>query len=239
MKTLSSPHFYRLGAVCCAYYVAAQLFQEISFHFGINDSASGIAEIMQRLAPLDRFRSILILLGFSLIPIITAYAGVALNRYRARPGASLLGFAFAVLFVGSEASVRSIDFFLVSRKWAFEYRAASLESARQVIASRIQIWDDGIAAFYFALLGFHMLSSLCFALATWDRDKWDVVVALGFWATAMESAARLAEGYLGQSWMASLNSAAYFPVVLFSFGTLALWLWQQAGKTKLSEVASD
>lgn len=239
MKISSSPNFYRLGAVCCAYYVVAQLFQEISFHFGINDSASGEAGILQRRAPLDQFRLILILLGFSLIPIITAYAGVALRRYRTQPAASLLGFAFAVLFVGSEASARSIDFFLVSRKWAFEYRAATLESVHQVIGSRIQVWDDAIAAFYFALLGVHMLSSLCFAVATWDRDKWDVIVALGFWVSAMESAARLSQSYLGQSWMASINSAAYFPVVLLSFGTLATWLWRQAKSAEPSSAIPE
>jgi len=238
MKISSSPNFYRLGAVCCAYYVAAQLFQEISFHFGINDSAGGEAEILQRRTPLDQFRLILILLGFSLIPIITAYAGVALRRYRARPAASLLGFAFAVMFVGFEASTRSIDFFLISRKWAVEYRAATLESVRQVIGSRIQVWDDAIAAFYFALLGVHMLSSLCFAVATWDRDKWDVIVALGFWVSAMESVARLSESYLGQSWVASINSAAYLPVVLLSFGTLAIWLWRQAKSAELSPAIS-
>src|SRR5215469_6487294 len=117
-RSYSSPTFYRLGAYCCAYYVAAQLFQEISFHLGIHDSASGEAEILQRLTRFDQFRLILILLGFSVIPIITAYAGVALRRYQVRPAASMLGFAFAVMFVGFEARTRSIDFFLISRKWS-------------------------------------------------------------------------------------------------------------------------
>jgi len=232
-RSYSSPTFYRLGAYCCAYYVAAQLFQEISFHLGIHDSASGEAEILQRLTRFDQFRLILILLGFSVIPIITAYAGVALRRYQVRPGASLLGFTFSILFVGSEASVRSIDFFLISRRWVVTYQATALESVRQAIASRIQVWDDAIAAFYFALLGVHMLASLCFAVATWDHDKWDIIVALGFCVSALGSAGRLAEGYLGQRWLGHLNNAAYFAVVLFSFGTLGLWLWWQAQSTEL------
>jgi hypothetical protein len=97
-----SPAFYRIGAACCVYYVTAQLIQEITFHFGINDSAEGQAEILQRLTCLDQFRSVLILLGFTFIRIITAFAGVALRRYQIRPAASTLGFAFATLFVAAE-----------------------------------------------------------------------------------------------------------------------------------------
>jgi hypothetical protein len=100
-KTFSSTLFYRLAAVCCVYYVVAQLIQEIVFHLGINDSASGEAEILQRLMFLDQFRAGAILLGFSLIPILAAYAGVALRRYPVRSAASLLGFAFSLVFVGS------------------------------------------------------------------------------------------------------------------------------------------
>ena len=129
-------------------------------------------------------------------PIITAFAGVAIRRYRFRPAASILGFAFSLLFVGMEMSVRSIDLFLVSRNWAVGYGAAASEAARQAIAERIQIWDESVAA--------------------------------GFIASATESAARLAEGYLGQAWLSGFNNAAYFPVVLLNFGTLAMWLGRQA-----------
>jgi hypothetical protein len=66
--------------------------------------------------PLDQFRAVLILLGFTFIPIITAFAGVALRRYRIRPAASMLGFAFSAVFVAAEMSVRSLDLFLVSNR---------------------------------------------------------------------------------------------------------------------------
>jgi hypothetical protein len=231
-KSFSSALFYRLAAACCVYYVAAQLLQEIVFHLGINDSASGEAEILQRLTFLDQLRAVAILLGFSLIPILAAYAAVALCRYAHRPAASLLGFAFSLLFVGSEAGVRSIDLFFVSKKWAAAYRATADASVHAGIAGQIQAWDDAVGAFYYALLGAHLLSALCFAVATWDRESfWDRAVALGFAATAAECASRLAEGYLGQTWLDGLNHAAYFPIVLLSFGTLAVWLWRQAGTT--------
>ena len=220
--------FYRVAATCCIYYVLAQLVQEVVFHLGINDSPAGEAEILQRLTSLDQFRAIVVLLGFSLIPVLPAYASVALRRYPFRPAVSLLGFGFSLLFVGSEASVRSIDFFLVSRKWAAAYQAASTEAIRHAIAGRIQIWDDAIGAFYYALLGVCLLSSACFALACWDNDRWNRMVAVGFASTAIESASRLAEGYLGQTWMSAANNVAYFPIVLLNFGTLAAWLWREA-----------
>ena len=112
----TSALFYRLAAVCSVYYIAAQFLQEIAFHLGLNDSASGEAEILQRLTFLDQFRAVALLLGFSFIPILATYAGVGLGRYSLRPAASLLGFAFSLLFVGSEAGVRSIDLFLVTKE---------------------------------------------------------------------------------------------------------------------------
>jgi hypothetical protein len=224
-----SRRFYRLGAACCIYYVAAQLTQEITFHFGLNVSASGEAEILQRLLPLDQLRAVLILLGFTFVPIVAAYASVALLRYRGRPASSLLGFAFSLLFVGTEASVRSIDLFLISRKWAVLYQAASSEGLRNAIAAQIQIWDECVGALYFGLLGVHLLSSGCFAIARWDReDKWNRIVALGFVLTAVECASRIAESYLGQTWLSGANYAAYFPIVLLNFGSLAIWLWRRA-----------
>jgi hypothetical protein len=232
-KTLSSTLFYRLAAFCSAYYVVAQLLQEIVFHLGLNDAASGEAEILQRLTFLDQFRAWALLLAFSFIPILAAYAGVALRRYSFRPTASLLGLAYSLLFVGSEAGARSIDLFLVSKKWAAGYQATADATIRAGIAGQIQTWDDAVGAFYYALLGAHLLSALCFALATWDRESfWDRAVAVGFVATAVECVSRLAEGYLGQTWLDSLNRAAYFPIVLLNFGTLAVWLWRQGGTTR-------
>jgi hypothetical protein len=227
-KASPSPAFLRFGAACCVYYIAAQLVQQLSIYLGINDSATGEAEILQRLTTLDQLRAVLILLGFTLIPIVTAFAGVALRRFRFRPAASLLGFAFAVLFVASEMSVRSIDFFLVSRNWAAEYGAAP-SALKAAILERISVWDGAVGAFYFALLAVHMLSSICFAIAVWDRnERWSLAAALGFAAAAMTGIGRLLEGYLGQSWMDGLNHAVYIPVVVVNFGTLGAWLWRQA-----------
>jgi len=52
-KDFSPALFCRLAAVCCAYYIAAQLLQEIIFHLGINDAASREKEILQRLMFLE------------------------------------------------------------------------------------------------------------------------------------------------------------------------------------------
>jgi hypothetical protein len=232
-KASSSTLFYRFAAFCSTYYIIAQLLQEIVFHLGLNDSAFGEAEILQRLTFLDQFRAVALLLGFSFIPILTAYAGVALRCFFLRPAASLLGFAFAVLFVGSEAGVRSIDLFLVSKKWAAAYQATADATIRAGIAVQIQMWEDAVGAYYYALLGAHLLSSLCFAIAAWDRDShWNRALTLGFAATALECTSRLAEGYLGQTWLDGLNHAAYFPIVLLNFGILAVWLWREGGTTR-------
>jgi len=140
----------------------------------------------------------------------------------------VLGFAFSFLFVGMELSTRSVDLFLISRTWAVQYQAAASEALRHAIAGRIQVWDDSVGALYFALLGAHLLASVCFAIALWDReDKWNRIVALGFALTGVECVGRIAEGYRGQTWLDGPNHAAYFPVVLLNLGTLAVWLWKQ------------
>jgi hypothetical protein len=70
------------------------------------------------------------------------------------------------------------------QKGAAAYQANADATIRAAIAGQIQTWDDAVGAFYYALLGAHMLSSLCFALATWGRESfWDRAVAVGFVAT--------------------------------------------------------
>jgi hypothetical protein len=97
--------FLSLGAAGCVDYLVAQLIREITFHLGVDDPATGEAGILQRLTPLDQVRAVLILLGFSFIPILAPYAGAALRWYRVRPAASLLGFACSLLRVGLRDSI--------------------------------------------------------------------------------------------------------------------------------------
>lgn len=228
-------NFFRFGALCCVYYIAAQLIQWVTFYHGINATATGVAEIVQHGTWLDQFRQWLILLSFTLIPILAAYAGVAVQRFRKRPAASLLGFAFACLFVGTEAAIRSVDLFLISWRWVPEYNSAASEAIRQAVVARVQIWDDAVSALYFALLGADMLASISFAVATWDTDdRWNRIVAVGFAANALECASRLASDYFGQTWLGAANYVAYFPIVILAYGSLSVWLWRQTGPVTVS-----
>jgi hypothetical protein len=216
--------FYRFATACCAYYVIAQVIQEAAFRHGINDAATREQGILQRLMPLDQFRLSVILLSF--FPILVAFAAVALRRVRS-PAAALLGFTFSFLFVAAEVSTRSIDLFWVSRKWAAEYHSATSPAIQQLIADRIQLWEESLGAFYFVLLAGHLLASACFAIATWDDDRWNRIVAIAFILNAVRLASRVAEGYLGQRWLDPVNDAVYFPAVVLIFGTLTAWLWKQ------------
>jgi hypothetical protein len=220
-----SVNFYRLATACCACYVVAQVIQEVAFQYGVNDAAAGEAGILQRLLPLDQFRLAVMLISF--FPVLVAFAAVALRRMSSSPAASLLGFTFSFLFVAAEVSTRSIDLFLVSRKWAVEYHAAASPAVQQMIAGRIQVWADSVGAFYFLLLAGHLLASICFALATWDSDRWNRIVAIAFIANAVRLAGRVAEGSMGQSWLDPINNVVYFPAVALIFGTLTVWLWKQ------------
>ncbi|HYL68068.1 MAG TPA: hypothetical protein VEX69_02795 [Candidatus Limnocylindria bacterium] len=226
-----SANFYRFAAACSAFYVVAQITQEITFHSGINDSASGELAILQRLEPLDQFRLTVILLSF--FPIVVAFGAVALRRAKMRPAASLLGFAFSLLFVIGEIINRSIDLFVISRRWAVEYQAATSPTVKQLLADRIQIWDETFGGYYFVLRMGLWLGCLCFAVATWEKhERWNQVVAVALAANALRAAGRLAESYMGQAWLGPVNEAVYFPATLLIYGTLAAWLWRQAGEVQ-------
>jgi hypothetical protein len=225
----SSANFYRLAAVCGAFYVVAQVVQEITFHYGINDSAAGEQAILQRLMRLDQFRLTVLLLSFFAITI--AFGAVALRRARMQPAASLLGFAFTFVFVIAEILNRSIDLFVISQRWAAEYQATASAAAKQVLADRIEVWSESFGGYYFVLRMGLFLGCLCFAVATWDTSKrWNQIVAIAFAANAARVGGRIAEGFLGQAWLAPVNDAVYFPASVLIYGTLAVWLWRQASE---------
>jgi hypothetical protein len=226
-KSYSSANFYRFAAVCAACYVVAQIIQEFAFHHGISDSPVGEQAILQRLMPLDQFRLTLLLLSF--FPITVAFAAVALRQVRIRPAASVLGFSFSLLFVIGEIVNRSIDLFVISKHWAMQYQATVSVAAKQLIAERIQVWTESFTGYYFIIRVGLLLGCLCFAIATWDRRRrWNQFIALVFAVNAARSAGRLAEGFMGQAWLAPLNDALYFPASVLIYGSLAVWLWKQA-----------
>ena len=226
-KSLSSANFSRFAAVCAACYVVAQVVQEFTFHHGISDSPVGEQAILQRLMPLDQFRLTLLLLSF--FPITVAFAAVALRQVRLRPAASVLGFSFSLLFVIGEIVNRSLDLFVISKQWAVQYQGTAPLAAKQLIAERIQGWSESFTGYYFIIRIGLLLGCLCFAIATWDRRRrWNQFIAVVFATNSARSAGRLAEGFMGQAWLAPLNDAIYFPASVLIYGSLAVWLWKQA-----------
>jgi len=227
VKSYSSANFYRFAAICAACYVVAQIIQEFAFHHGISDSPVGEQAILQRLVPFDQFRLTLLLLSF--FPITVAFAAVALRQARMRPAASILGFSFSLLFVIGEIINRSIDLFVISKQWAMQYQGTGSVAVKQLIAERIQVWTESFTGYYFIIRIGLLLGCLCFAIATWDRRRrWNQFIAIVLAANAARSAGRLAEGFMGQAWLAPLNDAIYFPATVLIYGSLAVWLWKQA-----------
>jgi hypothetical protein len=236
-KSSLSANFYRFAAVCGFYYVAAQIFQEFAFHHGISDSPVGEQAILQRLMPLDQFRLMGILSSFFAITVV--FAAVALRQARMRPAASVLGFSFSFLFVIGEIINRSIDLFVISKQWAVEYQAAASLTIKQAVAERIQVWNDSFTGYYFVLRIGLFLGCLCFAIATWEkRERWNQFVAIVFAANALRAFGRVAEGFMGQSWLAQVNDAIYFPATVLIYGSLAVWLWKQARSIRQEHLAT-
>ena len=183
-------------------------------------------QILIRLQYADRLRGACVLLGILLL--LLAYYGIAFRRLACKPATSLLALMFSILFVSTELCYRTVDLFVVSMRWAPQYFVTSSLATRGVISGRIQVWDEVVAGWYFLLLFAHLLASLFFFAATWDRtNRWNQAVAFAFSLNSVRIVGRLLEGYAGQKWLEPFNTHLYYPLHLIIFGMVALWLWHQ------------
>jgi hypothetical protein len=158
-------------------------------------------------APLDEARAVLLLVShFALVPL---YAAVALRRFRHAPAAAVCGVLFGALFVLFELAYRSIEVF---------------------VPGPIARWDEIVEAWYFPLLGAHLLSTTAFTVACWPRagdDGWQAVAAAAFGLNALRLVGRMLGGYAGVAPLAALSGPAYFPAMATVLALLLAWLVRQ------------
>ena len=218
-----------LGALVAGFYVAAQLAQQVVFHFVLPDAPDAAAEIARRLLLSDRVRQGVVLASLFLVPI--AYAALASARWRFAPGAVIVGLLFGLLFATLESAYRSIDLLTVGG-WAAEFVATTDPVQRDTLLGRFRLWDGAVGALYLPLLAAHALSSAAFAVAVCagKPDRWDRILAIALGANALRGLLRTLQMHAGIAALGPLNATLYLPVTLLTYGMLSAWLVRAALK---------
>lgn len=228
-----SSAFLALGALAAAFYVVAQLIQQIVFRLILPDAPDAAAEFASRLLAPDRVRQMVVLASLFLVPL--AYAALASARWTWAPGAAVVGLIFGLLFAALESAYRSIDLFAVG-SWAAELVVATDPVERDALLGRFDLWEGVVSALYLPLLAAHALSSAAFAVAVAggspDLDRWDRLLVIAFAANAIRAFLRILQMHAGVGALGPPNAALYLPVTLLTYGMLSAWLARAAAKRR-------
>lgn len=214
---------YQNSAIALFCFVAAQAFQTIALDRWIPTPHSAQESLALYLSPINELRAVLV--GAAILGLVLPYLVIALRYVAKDPIFSILGFLFALGFVGAETAHRSIDFFLVGECWAREFGGSS-SIERSVLLEHFALWNDITRAWYFPLLLSHLISSFCFLRVTWTdwgRRGWFRLAPVAFFLNALRLLGRLLSMFAGQAWLNGLNNDLYFPVVFTVDALLIVW----------------
>ncbi len=225
--TLTARHYQLAGAGLCVF-MAAQVFQALCFLFWFPEAQSAAEDFAVRLGGLDRSRALAVLFG--IVALTVTYAVIAMDRFAKAPLASLLGFAFTMIFVVFELLHRGLDFVMVSQQWAGAFATATDAGERALLTQRHEFWGSFTGAIYFPLVLSGLIAWTCFAIATWNAGQgWLRLASIAFTLNAFRTLGRLLGNYTGVTWFDFLDSFALYLVLVFLVhGMLATWLFLKA-----------
>jgi hypothetical protein len=229
MEASRLPRLYRLAGFCVLFFLFAQIFQALCYWLWLPDAQSLSQDLLQRTLVLDRVRSLLVMGG--IVALLLPYVTIALARFPKASAASVLGVIFGTLFVAAELFHRSLDFFVISLRWATAYRISDL--GRDLILQRFELWNQVVQGWYFPLLLTHLLASICFLVATWEkagRGWW--LAPAAFALNAARLLGRILSTFAGQAWLAAFNDLpVYFTLVAITNAMLAAWFFWSANRS--------
>ena len=229
---LVSRRTYVIAGIIILFFVAAQIFQELSYRLWIPATHSIAEEITVRTMPIDKVRSLLVMA--TILGLIVPYAVITLRYLRSAPLATLLGFTFVTLFIAAEVSHRGVDFFVISQQWSHQFQTAA-DPVKDVILNRYTLWNEMVQGWYFPLMLAYLLASLCFAFVTSrDRDRWYWLAPFALLLNALRLLGRILASFVGQRWLEGLNGSLYFPFVFVINVMLVIWFF----KRKEEEIAA-
>jgi hypothetical protein len=211
-----------LGFLSAVVYLAAQSYQYALFTNGTLTAGSILDTLHERVTSHGRILSLGILISFFLLP--NYYLAIAACLARRRPAAAVTGLVFSLMFVFIEIVQRSIDYFVVTDRWAASL-AGLAGASPETVVERARDWSDLTIAVYVPLLAAHLLGSLYFLSATCALDRpWNLILSGALILNCVRLTARLAEFGCDARWLVSLNQSLHYPLGLLVFGSFSVWL---------------
>jgi hypothetical protein len=148
---------------------------------------------------------------------------VAACRRLGASGWALAGLAWIGLFLVFELLNRGFEIANVLA-WERAWLASPDEAMRGKLAERINLFGELQATASLLILPCYALGSAAFALAIGGRDRWSRFARLGVALNAARATLRFGALVLGISFLGPVSDAIFFPVMIFQYVALGVWL---------------
>ena len=230
---MKSGRYEIIAAICVLCFIAAQTFQELAVRFWITESHGPTDDLAIYLLPVDQVRAALI--GITILLLMIPFTVIALRYRTVAPLASIIGLIAGAAFVGLEIVHRSMDFFVVGKQWAYQFRNAT-GAERDLILHYFSLWNEIVQGWYFPLMLSYFIASICFAVAIASgrgRGAFYWLAPIAYSLNALRLLGRMMSNFAGQHWLDGFNGKLYFPAVLVINGLLASWFFYMARQRKV------
>jgi hypothetical protein len=207
-----------LGAAGFFLFAAGQIFQAYVLT-GAPAPADLEANIRFDLSAASQARAVLLFVGFLLFP--AAYAAAALRT--GRRGWAAVGLLWLALFVGFELLNRGYELANVLA-WERAWLSANDAALRSQLAARVTAYGELQATATLLILPCYALGSGALAIALDARDRLSRLARLGLALNAVRATLRFGALVLGIGFLGPVSDAIFFPVMIFQYAALGVWL---------------
>lgn len=222
MLLLKKSKYYQVLLYILAFYLFAQIFQQLVLRMEPMASASGLeASIIAGQSPLNIARFFLILLSMFLM--VGGYLILTLHFYEKSPLLSILSFLFFLFFCLFEIGYRSVELFQVVIVWGREF-TNSLQVERALLLAKFRLFNEVVTAIYFPLLFSQLIASICLFVATL-KDEFGKLVMIAMAFNTIRLVLRLS-GFTPFDYLNIFSGGWYFPPVALIFVLLIWWAFK-------------
>jgi hypothetical protein len=208
-----------LGAAGFLLFAAGQIFQAFVMHAGLPAPDDLAANIAFDLSPANQARLLILFAGFVLFP--ASYVA-AFRRVRGN-GWALVGLVWLLLFTAYELLNRGYEIGAVltaERAWL----AASDAALRARLVGVVTSYGELQPTATLLILLCYALGSAALGFAITQRDWPSRLARLGLVLNAIRATLRFGALVLGIGVLAPISEAIFFPVMIFQYAALGVWL---------------
>ena len=158
---------------------------------------------------------------------VTGYAGVAVILFREKPGFALLGL---IAFLGwgfTELLGVSGLIWAVNGTWRSAYSTAD-EATQAVLSQQIESFTSLWDAWFFLLLVFFLIGTLCYGLGLWRSAGLAQWVSILLLLAVPLTIFIMISGYGGPAWPGLVASWVYPALQPLSRLMLGWWIWRMS-----------